>query len=325
MPPGPDPSFTDSSYIYDSDGQRVTKTVSGDPSSAVHYVYDNEGRLIAEVDANGNTIREQVYVNGERVAFVSEPGTPNEATHFVHNDHLGTPKVVTASDKSVAWQAEYKPFGEVYGLDGSVENDFRFPGQYYDSETGYYYNYFRDYDPEIGRYLESDPIGLRGGLNRFAYAASQPLRMLDLFGLAYFEKRPLKRMPWFGPFSDNFLDDYTNTEISHEQLFFEDTKKNLGFFAEDVELGLPEGVRADTADQLPRYRPETRSREYNDCVMRKAVEEVHPCAYSLLGNPFTNTQQYNCQDWAEQVRDKYKELVNDPAIRKKCKVDCEDL
>ena len=162
----------------------MTKTVSGDPSSAVHYVYDNEGRLIAEVDAGGNTIREQVYVNGERVAFVSEPGgTPNEATHFVHNDHLGTPKVVTASDKSVAWQAEYKPFGEVYGLDGSVENDFRFPGQYYDSETGYYYNYFRDYDPEIGRYLESDPIGLRGGMNTFLYAYASPLKFFDFYGL----------------------------------------------------------------------------------------------------------------------------------------------
>ena len=133
-------------------------------------MYDTEGRLIAEVDADGNTIREQVYVNGERVAFVSEPGTPNEATHYVHNDHLGTPKVVTDAARSVAWQAEYKPFGEVYGLDGSVENDFRFPGQYYDSETGYYYNYFRDYDPEIGRYLESDPIGLSGGWNLFAYA-----------------------------------------------------------------------------------------------------------------------------------------------------------
>ena len=198
LPPGPDPSFTDSSYIYDSDGQRVTKTVSGDPSSAVHYVYDNEGRLIAEVDANGNTIREQVYVNGERVAFVSEPGTPNEATHFVHNDHLGTPKVVTASDKSVAWQAEYKPFGEVYGLDGSVENDFRFPGQYYDSETGYYYNYFRDYDPEIGRYLESDPIGLDGGVNRFGYVSANPLSNFDPQGLYgtdncdYYEQRCLE-------------------------------------------------------------------------------------------------------------------------------------
>ena len=183
LPPGPDPSFTDTSYIYDSDGQRVTKTVSGDPSSAIHYVYDTEGRLIAEVDANGNTIREQVYVNGERVAFVSEPGTPNEATHFVHNDHLGTPKVVTAADKSVAWQAEYKPFGEVYGLDGTVENDFRFPGQYYDSETGYYYNYFRDYDPSIGRYLESDPIGLNGGLSIHVYVDGNPLTYNDPLGL----------------------------------------------------------------------------------------------------------------------------------------------
>ena len=60
--------------------------------------------------------------------------------------------------------------------------NLRFPGQYYDAETGLHYNYFRDYDPSVGRYVESDPIGLRGGLNTYAYV-NDPLTQLDPLGL----------------------------------------------------------------------------------------------------------------------------------------------
>jgi RHS repeat-associated protein len=60
----------------------------------------------------------------------------------------------------------------------------RFPGQYYDQETGNYYNYFRDYDPTSGRYLQSDPIGLGGGLNTFVYIDSNPVNLIDIYGLA---------------------------------------------------------------------------------------------------------------------------------------------
>ena len=65
---------------------------------------------------------------------------------------------------------------------GAFEFNMRFPGQYFDRETNLEYNYFRDYDPGIGRYVESDPIGLRGGLNTFAYVISDPLSFTDPFG-----------------------------------------------------------------------------------------------------------------------------------------------
>jgi RHS repeat-associated protein len=66
-----------------------------------------------------------------------------------------------------------------------IENNIRFPGQYEDVETGLHYNYFRDYDPSLGRYVESDPIGLDGGLNTFAYAGSAPVRFSDPLGLFF--------------------------------------------------------------------------------------------------------------------------------------------
>ncbi|MCU7866743.1 MAG: RHS repeat-associated core domain-containing protein [Candidatus Thiodiazotropha sp. (ex Lucinoma borealis)] len=91
--------------------------------------------------------------------------------------------------KDVVWQAHYKPFGEVEELtdvDGDGEAfalNLRYPGQYHARESGYYYNYFRDYDPTTGRYIQSDPIGLEGGLNTYTYVLNNPLQFIDLFGL----------------------------------------------------------------------------------------------------------------------------------------------
>ncbi len=82
------------------------------------------------------------------------------ATYYYHNDHLGTPQVLTDKDQQVVWQAEYEPFGEATETLSIVEQNLRFPGQYFDRETGLHYNYFRDYDPSTGRYIQSDPRGI---------------------------------------------------------------------------------------------------------------------------------------------------------------------
>ena len=104
-------------------------------------------------------------------------------TYFFHTDHLGTPQAVTDTDQAVVWQAEYSPFGEAAETVSLVEQNLRFPGQYFDVETELHYNYFRDYDPSIGRYVESDPIGLAGGIDTFGYAYQNPLRYYDPSGL----------------------------------------------------------------------------------------------------------------------------------------------
>ena len=90
-------------------------------------------------------------------------------TYFFHNDHLGTPQVVTDENQEVVWEAEYDPFGRATETVAMIDQNLRFPGQYYDSETELHYNYFRTYDPTTGRYIEGDPIGLDGGLNPVSY------------------------------------------------------------------------------------------------------------------------------------------------------------
>jgi RHS repeat-associated protein len=103
--------------------------------------------------------------------------------YYLHNDHLGAPRVVTDHLRDVKWRADYKPFGETIFHSEQIEMPLRFPGQYYDSESGLHYNYYRDYDPTLGRYVQSDPIGLEGGLNTFVYGLNNPLSRIDFFGL----------------------------------------------------------------------------------------------------------------------------------------------
>ena len=90
---------------------------------------------------------------------------------------------MTDSTKAIVWDAVYTPFGQVHSITGTATNNQRFPGQYADAETGYSYNYFRDYDPTTGRYVQSDPIGLRGGLNTFGYVGGNPINFADPTGL----------------------------------------------------------------------------------------------------------------------------------------------
>ena len=109
---------------------------------------------------------------------------------FIHADHLGTPRAITkASDNAKVWEWKNDdPFGanvpneNPSGL-GPFAFNLRFPGQYYDQETGTHYNYFRDYDPGTGRYVQSDPMGLKAGINTFAYVGGTPISRIDPLGL----------------------------------------------------------------------------------------------------------------------------------------------
>jgi len=173
-------------YSYNGLGERAKKTNS---SSTTYFAYDEAGHLIGEYDASGDLIRETVWFGDIPVAVL----TPNGAgvhVFYIHTDHLNTPRRITRpSDDDIVWRWDSDPFGDT-AADDDPDNDsttfvfnHRFPGQYFDPETMLHYNYFRDYDAATGRYVQSDPIGLDGGINTYAYAAGNPNRYSDPRGL----------------------------------------------------------------------------------------------------------------------------------------------
>jgi RHS repeat-associated protein len=105
--------------------------------------------------------------------------------YFYQTDHLGTPVQLMAPNGTVVWSAVYESFGEAAVDPGStVENNLRFPGQYYDEETGSHYNWHRYYDPRIGRYSNVDPVGFAGGdVNLYGYGENDPVNAVDPLGL----------------------------------------------------------------------------------------------------------------------------------------------
>jgi RHS repeat-associated protein len=166
-------------YTYNGIGQRIKK-VAGGTTRIFHY--DQIGHLIAETNQSGQMQAEYIYLGDQLLAMIK----PGEAVYYYHNDHLGTPQVLTDATGTIVWKAAYNPFGEATISVQAVENPFRFPGQYYDQETGLHYNYFRYYDPTTGRYVTPDPIGLEGGINLFSYVDGNPLSFIDPLGLSVY-------------------------------------------------------------------------------------------------------------------------------------------
>ena len=165
-------------YLHNAQGQRVAKTAG---KVTTHYLYDLGGNIVAEADVPRRgaspITAEYVWLGGAPLAYIV---TAN--VYYVHADHLGTPQILTDGAAAVAWNADYAPFGYAE-ITGSITFNLRFPGQYYDSETQAHHNGFRTYDPSLGRYLESDPIGLAGGLNTYAYVGGNPVMWADPRGL----------------------------------------------------------------------------------------------------------------------------------------------
>ncbi len=168
------------SYVYDATRRRVAKTIDG---LTTHFVYDTRtGRLIAEGASDGTVTREYLWLNDTPVAIVDYNGGTSEL-FFIHTDHLLRPQTMTDSTMTVVWDAEFLPFGEAESIAGLLDLRLRFPGQYYDDETGFHYNTNRYYDPETGRYTSADPIGLDGDINPYAYVQGNPMNTVDPLGL----------------------------------------------------------------------------------------------------------------------------------------------
>ncbi|MGB6686570.1 MAG: RHS repeat-associated core domain-containing protein [Terracidiphilus sp.] len=165
------------SYTYNGFGQRLIKTVSG--SYGEIYQYGQDGALFEETNASGVAQADYVYLNGRPVAVVN-----GSTLYFLHDDRLGTPQVASDGSQNIQWQASYEPFGQTASVSGTITQNLRLPGQYFDVETGWNHNGFRDYAPQLGRYLEPDPLGRLGsGNNLYAYVNDNPANLADPLGL----------------------------------------------------------------------------------------------------------------------------------------------
>jgi RHS repeat-associated protein len=163
------------SYGVNGLGQRVTKAGTGF-TGTLRYVYDEQGHLIGEYGNTGGLTEETIYLGDTPVALNPQ------GTFYVQADHLNTPRVILNTANQLRWRWDLsEPFGNnapnenPAGL-GAFKYNLRFPGQYADSETGLNYNFFRDYYPKTGGYVETDPLGVAGLLarNQFAGAIESP-------------------------------------------------------------------------------------------------------------------------------------------------------
>jgi RHS repeat-associated protein len=118
-----------------------------------------------------------VWLGDLPVAVLSAVGEQR----YVGPDHLGAPHEITNASGQVVWQWDHDPFGNGQPS-GTFTYGLRFPGQFYDQNAGLHYNYFRDYDPRTGRYIQSDPVGLAGGINTYSYVAQSPVNLADPTG-----------------------------------------------------------------------------------------------------------------------------------------------
>jgi len=175
-------------YTYNALNQRVKKT---NASGTTYFVYDQAGHLLGEYDGSGNLIEELVWLSDIPIATIRTNANGSGVGFFyIHTDNLNAPtKITRPTDNVIIWRWDHDIYGNGapnQDLDGNgavLVFNLRFPGQFADTETGLYYNYFRYFDPTTGRYITSDPIGLRGGLNTYEYVDGNPVSFTDTEGL----------------------------------------------------------------------------------------------------------------------------------------------
>jgi len=189
----------DQAQMRDAQGEAVTASTcpcdAGSPLTCPCEELDLDGTG-AVIDNTDMSAFRDLRGNPPGPGAAPGAGTPPSPLTFVHNDALGTPVAMTDTAGQVVWRAAKKPFGETT-VDDDPDGDgqpvtlnIRFPGQYYDAETGMHYNWHRDYEPSIGRFLQSDPWGLHDGPNTYAYVLNNPLLFIDPKGLFTYNGPP---------------------------------------------------------------------------------------------------------------------------------------
>jgi len=302
-------------YGYNGRGERVMKTVGFQNFGGTETlaVYDEQGKLLENlvysIDSRGKRTLQQtidlIYLDDQPIAQIT-----NGAISYLETDHLGTPRLA-ADPATNAWQWEWNFFGSTFGdhepiqseTDG-IEVSLRYPGQQYDAETGLHYNYFRDYEPGTGRYVESDPIGLKGGISTFSYVLQNPMSGSDPLGLqVYYCRRPLGRRvgsQGIYAFNHQFL-----CVINENGM-----PECGGFSTDEMNWFSPSDGRPSRPDE-DQFHPGSCGQvndASNECMaecLLKAIRGPRPQKYYVLGQAFGAP---NCQTWVHENYDGCREI-----------------
>ena len=331
--------FGDWSYVYDSGNRLVS--VSSNNTVVATFAYDTQGRRVKKVAADGthhyfydgqllvyehitrpdNTVSEIDYVWGNDISGARDSACGiggllylkrNGSIYIPFFDAYGNVLGYIDAQGNVVAEYTYDPFGKIVGKSGAMSDDFafRFSTKYYDIELDLYYYTYRYYNPQLMRWLTEDPIAEDGGLNLYGFCGNNPVCRYDKDGRAYFAKRALAGQSWSEKFSINAKLDAAEWEWSHEHLFYgtpDNPLDDVGYFGDGK-------VRSDEARAKSKYI--VTSSGYNDCVMKKAQEQVAPKRYCVfLGAlPWFD----NCQSYAAKLRAKYDELLYDEKVLCEC-------
>jgi RHS repeat-associated protein len=168
-------------YRFNAQDQRVMKSQAG--GTVTHrYAYAGQNTLLAERFGNTSTGASQwtsyLWLDGQPVGLVK-----GNTLYWVTADHLGRPEVVTNASQQIVWRAANQAFDRSVLVDQIGGYRLGFPGQSLDAESGLWHNGFRDYDASLGRYVQSDPIGLLGGVSTYTYVSGDPVKAVDPLGL----------------------------------------------------------------------------------------------------------------------------------------------
>lgn len=295
-------------------------------SIGIAFVYDEEGNLLGEYDngsAAGKGRTEYLWLPTEDPSTGSGQATAVPIGIYrigkfyaVHSDHLGTPRLITDEGAKPVWQWPYSAFGSnqttgplaaststtgqvtVKGTKTRVEVNLRYPGQYFDEESNLSYNYFRTYSPGSGRYTQPDPIGLDGGVNRFAYADGSPLASIDPLGLAtYMCTQPLHALGTVG----KWVYAPKRNPLYHQFIAIIDKRGGVATGGLD-RAGKPwsKGVPSKEDGERGNHQCEM-TEEDNDCI-EKCLIQLFASArpnYALIPRTFNGGD--NCQSWADNT------------------------
>jgi RHS repeat-associated protein len=199
------------SYTYNGREQLSVRQKTTAPVATTHFVHDIFGNVLAETSGvAAGTVREYIWLPETEIAptrdsvsqvdrplaVVNGVGTAGVAIWNVSVDHLNRPVLMTNATKVAMWTAVWQPWGGAHSITGTATLDTRFPGQWYQSETGLHYNWHRSYDPTVGRYTQPDPLGFVDGPSVYGYARGRPQITIDFDGRRTHPDGPVSFPPY---------------------------------------------------------------------------------------------------------------------------------